>query len=381
MEQPIWSRVEAILDSGISLGVGLTGGGSELASWLLNHPGASRAVVEIQMPYHPRALQEYLGTPGPHRVEEETGRAMAAQAFARTRAFTGGEGWSIGLGCTAALATRRVRRGEDRAWVVVRTPETYRFYWVHYEKDAADRLEQEELLSLFALHALSEACGTGQVHTRQWPGFMKMSARVVPAVEPLERLLRNEIQSVEMDRDGHIACEIQHRDGLLFPGSFNPLHQGHLELVLAVQGLTERPIYLEISVENVDKPPLAYGEVVRRLEQLKGHYPVILSRAATFLEKVRLFPGSWFVIGYDTAVRLLDPKYYDGTGEGLEKVLGELAATDCRFLVAGRLHGGRYRTLKDIDLPEHYRHIFEMIPEEIFRKDISSTAIRAGIWE
>ena len=48
----------------------------------------------------------------------------------------------------------------------------------------------------------------------------------------------------------------------------------------------------------------------------------------------------------------------------------------CRFLVAGRRVDDRFLTLADADLPEEYRHLFEQIPEDDFRVDISSTAIR-----
>jgi hypothetical protein len=68
----------------------------------------------------------------------------------------------------------------------------------------------------------------------------------------------------------------------------------------------------EISVTNVDKPPLA-GETVRhRLAQFAWKSPVELTRAPTFVEKSRLFPGTTFVVGADTAERLFGAQYYGG---------------------------------------------------------------------
>ena len=376
MDEQIWNQVEAILDSGARLSMALTGGGSKLVTWLLNHPGASRAVVEAQIPYHESALQAYLSTPGPHRVEEETARVMALQAFSRTRAFTGGQGHAIGVGCTAALATRRVRRGEDRVCIALRTAGQYRFYALRFEKGTADRLEQEDVLSRFALQVLAEACGAVRESPEAWPAYVDISSQITPVEESLERLLQGEARVVEMGLDGCMVFEVEQQDRLLLSGSFNPLHQGHTELAAAAQAQSGRSICLEISVENVDKPPLSYGEVMRRLGQLEGHYPVVLTRAATFMEKARLFGRGVFVIGYDTAVRLLDASYYEGEEDGLGGGLEEMATGGCRFLVAGRLHEGCYRTLEDIDLPEQYQGMFEAITEAVFRKDISSSEIR-----
>lgn len=45
-----------------------------------------------------------------------------------------------------------------------------------------------------------------------------------------------------------------------------------------------------------------------------------LPQAPLYAQKARLFPGSVFVIGYDTAIRLLDPKYYGSREDMLLQV-------------------------------------------------------------
>ena len=75
-------------------------------------------------------------------------------------------------------------------------------------------------------------------------------------------------------------------------------------------------------------------------------------QATLYVEKAELFAKSKFVVGYDTAVRLVMPKYYGGHG----KMLMELAALHhrgCRFLVAGRVgEDGTFLQLGDIDIPQ-----------------------------
>jgi hypothetical protein len=102
---------------------------------------------------------------------------------------------------------------------------------------------------------------------------------------------------------------------------------------------------------------------------------VVLSRAALFVEKARLFPGSVFVVGYDTAIRLVNPRYYGGE-TGLHEALDAIAAAGCCFLVAGRAEQGPFHTLDDVALPPEHAGLFLGLSEEDFRVDVSSTALR-----
>jgi hypothetical protein len=161
---------------------------------------------------------------------------------------------------------------------------------------------------------------------------------------------------------------------VLLSGSFNPLHQGHVELLLAAEKVTHRDGLLELSVINVDKPPLDISEVEDRLLQICRRFNVVLTRAPTFIQKAELFPGAWFAMGYDTAIRLLNRAYHDD-------VPGMLARFQClgtRFVVAGRLHQGTFQSLEGLDIPRGNEELFIPIPETLFREDISSTEIRAS---
>ena len=373
----IWDRVEALLCSRARLVLATTGGGTELVTWLLNHPGASRAVVEAQVPYHERAVQDYLGAPGPHRAEEGTARNLATRAFARLCTLDGDSGLALGLGCTAALATNRVRRGEERAFLALRLREEFRFYSIHFVKGAAERPEQEDILSRIALAALEEACGMPSA-SGEFPDWVKVEKRFLCARDPVDLLLQGEVEVVEVGVGGRATLESERFNRVLFPGSFNPFHRGHEELSAAVHRLVGLPPSLEISVENVDKPALTRTELDNRLKQVEGRYSVVLTRAPTFLGKSHLFGNCRFAIGYDTAVRLLDPEYYEEGASGLEAALAEMRENGSSFLVAGRTHGGRFMTLEDLALPGSHEEMFEMVPESSFRADISSSEIRAS---
>ena len=177
-----------------------------------------------------------------------------------------------------------------------------------------------------------------------------------------------------VDPDGDATFELP-RAITLFPGSFNPLHDGHIGIADAAVELTRRLVVFELSVTNVDKPPLDATEVERRIEQFEGFASIVLTRAPRFIEKARALPGSVFVLGWDTFVRLLEPRYYDST-EAMQDALHEMHDLETRFVVAGRLVNGEFRSLNHNDVPMEFRDMFEAIPESQFRLDISSTELR-----
>src|SRR5207245_3680180 len=199
----------------------------------------------------------------------------------------------------------------------------------------------------------------------------------VAAVDAIDRLLAGELDRVTVQPDGQMLLSAP-QPLLLFPGSFNPLHEGHMLLARVAEELRQQPLAFEISVTNVDKPPLA-GETVRhRLAQFAWKSPVELTRAPTFVEKSRLFPGATFVVGADTAERLVAPKYYGDDELQVHVAHEEIDNSGSSFLVAVRIDAaGRVRALDDIPVPRRYADLFTEIPEHRFRVDTSSSEIRA----
>jgi Cytidylyltransferase-like len=190
-------------------------------------------------------------------------------------------------------------------------------------------------------------------------------------------LVAGAIQRVTAWPDGQLTTTAPTPRAVL-PGSFNPLHDGHLLLARAAEEMGQLPVAFELSAVNVDKPPLAANDVRTRLAQFAGRARVELTRAPTFLEKSRLFPGVTFIVGADTAERLVATRYYGDNREQMAAALQEMADRGCRFLVAVRVDaGGRVRSLADVAVPPRFTPLFTAIPESRFRLDSSSSDIRA----
>jgi hypothetical protein len=191
--------------------------------------------------------------------------------------------------------------------------------------------------------------------------------------DKIEQLLAGQIDVLTVEPTGQLRSGPP-APGAILSGAFNPLHIGHTELAQAAASLVGREPRYELAVVNADKGAIPVAEIVRRVGQFGGQW-LMLSREPLFTSKAALYPGSYFVLGYDTAVRLLDPRYYGGPA-GLAQSLQAIAEHSCRFIVAGRLVEGRFQTLADLTLPAGFSDLFIELPEKLFRADISSSAIR-----
>lgn len=162
----------------------------------------------------------------------------------------------------------------------------------------------------------------------------------------------------------------------VLPGSFNPLHYGHVALARAAAVQLGVEVEFELSAVNTDKPELPREEMIRRISQFAGVGPLWVTRAATFEKKADMFPGAAFVLGWDTAVRVIDPKYYGGES-GRDAALRKLLARGCRFVVGGRLDAtGVFRVWEPGELADEFAGLFVALAEADFRADVSSTELR-----
>lgn len=250
------------------------------------------------------------------------------------------------------------------------------------------REEEDALVSFSVLHAISE-------YLYQAPFVPLQEAlgeldKLQKTIVPLNATLQHFIDTVPV---GSNKCVLQLENQqlvsqdniinsvpwLLLPGSFNPVHKGHWELMQAAKALVPANTIcaFELSIQNVDKPSLDEQALKSRLSQFANQL-VLVSKAPMFAQKVGLLnaPALYFIIGADTAARLVDTKYYEHSREKMLLALLQFAKQNVTFLVAGRKDESTntFVTLAQITIPEGFSSLFVAIPD--FRVDLSSTELR-----
>ncbi len=329
----------------------------------------------------------------------------------------------LGVGVTAALASDRPKKGEHRIYLALQSFDRTIEFTLKLTKGVRSRLEEEAIASELILSAIENFINEDFRETGSAENFSQnMTASdlilsrsdffLLPELKPY--LLDGEkvqVQSVRAGTDWtsllfgsiHHSEEtsvdgILYKEGtfksfsqqevhqklsddtrLIFPGSFHPIHHGHTGMIRTAQDQYHLPVNLEISVRNVDKPPLDFLEILDRLNGIKrssvAAVPVWFTRFPKFVDKAWFFQNQLFIVGTDTLVRIADPKY-DGSWEQHRKVIENIVSYGTHFIHFNRRENGIVWGLNRLPIDDILLSICQEVSPECFVDDISSTSLR-----
>lgn len=354
----------------------ITGGGAEAIGELLRHGNGSKTLLEAVVPYDQNAFDDFVKGKPDKYCSPEAARDLAMAAYMRAAKLTGTFDKVVGVGASCSLAKEGERTGRKHV-VHIAVQTCARTDTFNYEITAS-REDEEKFAADRILDALAGACGLNNwiVPTLQTQN-QKINCTMAP--EWASSVIREQIT--------HYTVKINPatKTKLLLPGAFNPVHDRHLEMAHVAHKLKGEHVDFELCVKNVDKSPLNFHEIETRHQQLElalrehswaGN--LHFTNTPTFAKKAELFPGTTFVIGFDTFQRIGDLKYYDGDPAKRFQAIDKIRLLGCKFLVFHRIVNGRRTSELDVVfLPAELVALAEVVPEsELTPNDTSSSGIR-----
>ena len=313
--------------SGKKIVLAITGGGAEAIGELLRHGQGSNTLLEAVVPYNQKAFDDFVrGTPDKY-CSPGAARDLAMAAFQRGINLAGTHENIIGIGASSSLVKDDEREGrEHHAYIGVQTADMTSTYILKLDGLGYTREEEEFLVGKAIIDIIADNCKLANYPPTSFANGIFLDNIV---------LGKNPIFTVGVNGRG--------QSNIVFPGAFNPFHDQHGKMAEKVAEIKGEKVDLELCVRNVDKPALNYEEIQYRLQQLKRLQKeswmgnIHITGTPTFAAKAAAFiPNTTFLVGWDTFVRLSNPKYGD-----LEAAMQVFRNRGTKFIVFHRISNGK----------------------------------------
>lgn len=359
----------------VEMGCGVT-----VANALMNVAGATKTVYMTESPYAREYQEKQYAKPQQYRaVSLDTVRHIIGKLYYST-------GFHTNTVNTTYVASFQLggNDGSTHGWIAYRHYDETRFYHVSIH----DKLSRKDSLKKIAY------CGLSIIRSKN--NYVPSDA-CIDIVDGFSDNISTVIESLKSAQHENFLCI---RDGklhrmedffrdqehiLLFKGSFNPIHYGHLEIVDAMRKKYGDKPKLMISTEIFGKGTVPTPELVSRINQLNTlGYDVVVSKSGFFNENINYIKKKFnqpivFGIGTDTLIRIFESTYVlnNDPHRTLESISEfNIDFHDATLFVANRKGFDIPRSITESDII-----MSKLVVQDIEHNDISSTQIRSGAVE
>ncbi len=345
--------------------IAATGAGSGAQSLIWMVPGCSSYFAGATFPYGEDKLEEFLGYRPEKFVHPDVAIDMAMRAY--QEAWRSEDDEAVGIGCSAAVATNRLRKGDYVGYVAYCDRTGVYLHTCRLEAEAGRhaRIKHDAQID-FVIHDAAKALGP---KTYNWIDTTP-SARHLLMARPYWRKDSKRLLEHAFEREiiNHATDSSEYVKRPLFPGAFNPPHVAHFEIAET----TNAAFNIELSPPH--KEQLHVAEVLQRLKLLRYRDTILTDGCPLYLDKSNRYQNHPIVMGADAFIRMMDPKW----GPSPKEILTKFSQNCSRIYVFGRMVDGKYISANEaVSITEEVGIVFDVQPVS-GRWDISSSDIRKG---
>jgi nicotinamide mononucleotide (NMN) deamidase PncC len=314
--------------------IAVAGGGGHAISTLAATPGASSLFLEGTVAYDRNSLQAYLGQrlddTTTKFVSKETAKLMSRAAVRHAMQYRPNVDdypYCMGVGITSALISSDQERTKGSFGYICATlaDGSELNLQVVLQPNARTRAQEDVVMGTLALQAIEQLQQQQSSSSKddELTKFVKPEGDfndtideshypVTPKDEvkaAAERILSGEVKSVLLLPSSNnnksssfmaVTDPVLPMESLVFPGSFNPPHNGHTTLAQVASRAwakrscnTTAPVFWELSLTNPDKPSMDPNDVSARahkflelVPEMPEQWGILLTSAPLFKEKV-----------------------------------------------------------------------------------------------
>jgi len=284
--------ITKLKDSGYKIHVAAAGAGTLIQHELWKTPGASAWLSGASFMYDRQELQDALGFDPDKACSDNTAIHLACLAYMKAYKFNSRV---IGIGITASVATVVAHRGDHRVHVCIITPDRCFVKKFILEKKVGHeaRAQDNDTCTMIALDMLNVAIDCDNQND---------------SAEITNDHLLMKLLTKPVFRESGQRTEQLPTNSAIFPGTYNPPHEGHFGIADTVSSLYGHRVVHQITIDSIHKQRLTAQRVLETAKMLKGHDVIFTTGDSLYVQKLERFQLP-MIIGVDALKQTLDPKW------------------------------------------------------------------------
>jgi nicotinic acid mononucleotide adenylyltransferase len=218
----------------------------------------------------------------------------------------------VGVGVTASLKVDNEREGrQHRCFIAIHKDISLWVFSLNLYNDT--RLIQEKVIASVITDILNKLDGSSEMDYEAMFNCCHFNYQLTYYYPTVNWDVNKKIYAGDVYK-GNIRCATAKtgygtcgpHEYLIFPGSWNPCHPTHIEMVeYAKKRFPDKKVCAELSLSNFEKPTIDYRSLDTRVASIPSVFDnVFVTNAPLFTDKADIFQGCTFIVGTDTLNRI-----------------------------------------------------------------------------